>query len=242
MFGCFGGHLWFHRATRKEAVAIARHRVRKGSGLIAGETSRAYDDIFTITLVTTRSVSIGAYLVWLGERAVQVEGQPIILTDAPALNEVLSREVYTSNLQLGGTQIIHKNGVSHLTAGSDLEGAQHMLQWLSYVPAVKGRPLPALDTTDSWDREIGYKPPKGPYDPRWFITRKTDETTWQSGFFDKGSFQETLADGLKLWWLAAPGLEVFQSVSFPSRQELSNGSFLPILATMPNYVLRFWTT
>jgi len=70
-----------------------------------------------------------------------------------------------------------------------------MLQWLLYVPAVKGRPLPVLDTTDPWDREIGYKPPKGPYDPRWFITGKTDETTskWQSGFFDKGSFQETLS-------------------------------------------------
>ncbi|KAI0306019.1 acetyl-CoA carboxylase [Multifurca ochricompacta] len=76
----------------------------KGSGLIAGETSRAYDDIFTITLVTARSVGIGAYLVRLGERAVQVEGQPIILTGAPALNKVLGREVYTSNLQLGGTQ------------------------------------------------------------------------------------------------------------------------------------------
>ena len=75
----------------------------RGSGLIAGETSRAYDDIFTITLVTARSVGIGAYLVRLGERAVQVEGQPIILTGAPALNKVLGREVYTSNLQLGGT-------------------------------------------------------------------------------------------------------------------------------------------
>lgn len=35
----------------------------KGSGLIAGETSRAYDNIFTITLVTARLVGIGAYLV-----------------------------------------------------------------------------------------------------------------------------------------------------------------------------------
>jgi acetyl-CoA carboxylase/biotin carboxylase 1 len=33
----------------------------RGSGLIAGETSRAYEDIFTITLVTCRSV--GMYLV-----------------------------------------------------------------------------------------------------------------------------------------------------------------------------------
>ena len=77
----------------------------KGSGLIAGATSRAYDDIFTISLVSARSVGIGAYLLRLGHRTVQVEGQPIILTGAPALNKVLGREVYTSNLQLGGTQV-----------------------------------------------------------------------------------------------------------------------------------------
>ncbi|OBZ66941.1 hypothetical protein A0H81_13187 [Grifola frondosa] len=150
----------------------------KGSGLIAGETSRAYDDIFTITLVTARSVGIGAYLVRLGERAVQVEGQPIILTGAPALNKIM-----------------HKNGVSHLTAGSDLEGATHILEWLSYVPEAKGSSLPILDLADPWDRDIGYSPPKGPYDPRWFIEGKTDEQTseWLSGFFDKGSFQETLS-------------------------------------------------
>ncbi|KAH9072271.1 acetyl CoA carboxylase [Lactarius deliciosus] len=153
----------------------------KGSGLIAGETSRAYDDIFTITLVTARSVGIGAYLVRLGERAVQVEGQPIILTGAPALNKVLGREVYTSNLQLGGTQIMFKNGVSHLTASSDLEGATHILEWLSYVPAAKGENLPIRNSVDTWDREIGY----GKYDDA------TNE--WLSGFFDKGSFQETLS-------------------------------------------------
>jgi len=167
----------------------------RGSGLIAGETSRAYDDIFTITLVTARSVGIGAYLVRLGERAVQVEGQPIILTGAAALNKVLGREVYTSNLQLGGTQIMFKNGVSHLTAGSDLQGATQILEWLSYVPEFKNAPLPILETTDTWDRDIEYTPTKTAYDPRWFIEGKKDETTgqFQSGFFDKGSFQETLS-------------------------------------------------
>ena len=167
----------------------------RGSGLIAGETSRAYDDIFTITLVTARSVGIGAYLVRLGERAVQVEGQPIILTGAAALNKVLGREVYTSNLQLGGTQIMFKNGVSHLTAGSDLQGATQILEWLSYVPEFKNAPLPILETADTWDRDIEYTPTKMAYDPRWFIEGRKDETTgeFQSGFFDKGSFQETLS-------------------------------------------------
>jgi acetyl-CoA carboxylase / biotin carboxylase 1 len=167
----------------------------RGSGLIAGETSRTYDDVFTITLVTARSVGIGAYLVRLGQRAIQVEGQPIILTGAPALNKVLGREVYTSNLQLGGTQIMHKNGVSHLVATSDLHGTTQILTWLSYVPDVKGAPLPLLPSSDSWDREIGYYPPKGPYDPRWFIGGKRDENTneFLSGFFDTNSFQETLS-------------------------------------------------
>lgn len=35
----------------------------RGSGLIAGETSRAYNETFTISLVTCRTVGIGAYLV-----------------------------------------------------------------------------------------------------------------------------------------------------------------------------------
>lgn len=167
----------------------------KGSGLIAGETSRAYDDIFTITLVTARSVGIGAYLVRLGERVVQVEGQPIILTGAPALNKLLGREVYTSNLQLGGTQIMFKNGVSHLTAASDLQGASQILEWLAYIPEFKNAPLPIRPSPDSWDRDIDYTPPKGVYDPRWFIEGKIDEVSqeWRSGFFDKDSFQETLS-------------------------------------------------
>ncbi len=166
----------------------------RGSGLIAGETSRAYDDIFTITLVTARSVGIGAYLVRLGHRSVQVEGQPIILTGAPALNKVLGREVYTSNLQLGGTQIMYKNGVSHLVASSDLDGTGKILTWLGYIPDVRGGALPIVPSVDLWDRDILYYPPKGPYDPRWFLAGKRDEATGQflSGFFDADSFQETL--------------------------------------------------
>lgn len=167
----------------------------KGSGLIAGATSRAYDDIFTITLVTARSVGIGAYLVRLGQRAVQVEGQPIILTGAGALNKVLGREVYSSNLQLGGTQIMYKNGVSHITAANDLEGVLSIVKWMAFVPDVRGAPVPIAPSTDHWDRPIDYTPIKGAYDPRWFIAGKTDEVDGRflTGFFDKGSFQETLS-------------------------------------------------
>ncbi|CAG8507081.1 5656_t:CDS:2, partial [Acaulospora morrowiae] len=169
----------------------------KGSGLIAGITSRAYEEIFTITLVTCRSVGIGAYLVRLGQRTIQNEGQPIILTGAPALNKVLGREVYSSNLQLGGTQIMYRNGVSHLTAQNDLEGITKIIQWLSYIPSSQNAQVPLFTTSDSWDRDIDYMPPKAPYDPRWLITGKleneNDTNRWISGFFDRGSFVETLA-------------------------------------------------
>ncbi|PLB47135.1 hypothetical protein P170DRAFT_363677 [Aspergillus steynii IBT 23096] len=165
----------------------------KGSGLIAGATSKAYEDIFTITLVTCRSVGIGAYLVRLGQRAIQVEGQPIILTGAPAINKLLGREVYTSNLQLGGTQIMYRNGVSHMTANDDFEGVQKIVEWMAFVPESKGSPSPVRPWSDTWDRDVAYfPPPKQPYDPRWLINGKEDEEGFLPGLFDANSFEEAL--------------------------------------------------
>ena len=60
--------------------------------------------------MTCRAVGIGAYLLRLGQRLIQVENSHIILTGAGTLNKVLGREVYSSNEQLGGTQIMHYNG------------------------------------------------------------------------------------------------------------------------------------
>ena len=42
------------------------------AGLIAGETARAYNDIVTLSMATSRAIGIGAYLVRLGQRVVQV--------------------------------------------------------------------------------------------------------------------------------------------------------------------------
>jgi acetyl-CoA carboxylase/biotin carboxylase 1 len=166
----------------------------KGSGLIAGATSKAYEDIFTITLVTCRSVGIGAYLVRLGQRAIQIEGQPIILTGAPAINKLLGREVYTSNLQLGGTQIMYKNGVSHMTANHDFEGVTKIVEWLSFVPMKKNAPLPISPfATDPWDRDVTFYPPeKAPFDVRYMIDGFEDPDGYQYGLFDRGSFVESL--------------------------------------------------
>ena len=165
----------------------------KGSGLIAGVTSKAYEDIFTITLVTCRSVGIGAYLVRLGQRAIQIEGQPIILTGAPAINKLLGREVYTSNLQLGGTQIMYRNGVSHMTATDDFEGVSKIVDWMSYIPDRKGQPIPITPSADNWDRSITYYPPqRQPYDVRNLIAGCQTDDGFQSGLFDKDSFVESL--------------------------------------------------
>ncbi|KAG8520211.1 Acetyl-CoA carboxylase 1, partial [Galemys pyrenaicus] len=58
----------------------------RGSGMIAGESSLAYDEIITISLVTCRAIGIGAYIVRLGQRTIQVENSHLILTGAGALN------------------------------------------------------------------------------------------------------------------------------------------------------------
>ena len=68
------------------------------------------------------------------------------------------KEVYTGNLQLEGTQIMFKNGVSHLTAQNDLESITKIIQWLSYMPAVRDSPVPIFVNSDSWDWDISYMP------------------------------------------------------------------------------------
>ncbi|XP_047552324.1 acetyl-CoA carboxylase 2 isoform X1 [Lutra lutra] len=168
----------------------------RGSGMIAGESSLAYEEIVTISLVTCRAVGIGAYLVRLGQRVIQVENSHIILTGAIALNKVLGREVYTSNNQLGGVQIMHYNGISHTTVPDDFEGVYTILEWLSYMPKDNHSPVPIITPTDPIDREVGYYPTKAPYDPRWLLAGKPHPTlkgSWQSGFFDHGSFKEIMA-------------------------------------------------
>ena len=193
-----------------------------GSGLIAGETARAYDDIFTLTLVVGSTVGIGAYLVRLGQRTVQkTRNSPIILTGYQALNKLMGREIYTTNDQLGGPMIMFPNGVSHLLAETHLDSVHKALIWLSYIPAKKGDKLPILDCSvvDSIDRYIDVFPPKTSYDPRILlagiyspkelnaITNDANDsfsnkdsqkdTLWQSGFFDKGSFIEALSGWAK---------------------------------------------
>ncbi|XP_075709617.1 acetyl-CoA carboxylase 1 isoform X2 [Rhinoderma darwinii] len=167
----------------------------RGSGMIAGETSLAYQEVITINLVTCRAIGIGAYLVRLGQRTIQVENSHIILTGAGALNKVLGREVYTSNNQLGGIHIMHNNGVTHTTVFDDFEGVYTILQWLSYMPKCKSSPVPIIAPKDIIERPIDFLPTKAPYDPRWMLAGRahpSQKGQWLSGFFDHGSFMEIM--------------------------------------------------
>ena len=160
----------------------------QGSGKIAGETSKAYDEIFTLSYVTGRSVGIGAYLVRLGQRVIQMRTGPIILTGYSALNKLLGRDVYTSQDQLGGPQIMYPNGVSHETVENDQEGVASMLKWISFVPKTVGA-LPAVrGCGDAVDRPVEWRPTPTPYDPRLML----GGTSEMAGFFDKGSWKEYL--------------------------------------------------
>ena len=176
----------------------------RGSGTIAGETSRAYNDTFTLTYVSGRTVGIGAYLVRLGQRTIQKgTNAPILLTGYQALNSIMGREVYTSNLQLGGTKVMYNNGVSHTCVRNDLDGVRAILHWLTYVPRKKGDvlPLTALPSTDTIDRDVLFDPTGlEEYDPRLLLTgqdNSQDPADFVPGFFDKHSFTEYLAGWAK---------------------------------------------
>ena len=159
------------------------------AGEIAGESARAYHEVVTIAMVSARAIGIGAYLVRLSQRVVQIQDSSIILTGNVALNKLLGREVYTSNTQLGGPQIMYNNGVTHKTEPNDVEGVRRILTWLSFMPAFKGGPLPIMTpAADHPDRPIYFCPPSGPYDPRLLITGKGDSL----GLFDRDSWDEIL--------------------------------------------------
>ena len=177
----------------------------QGSALIAGQMSLNYATIPTISVATGRTVGIGAYLVRLGRRVVQVRSAPIILTGSAALNRLLGKEVYTDNCQLGGSQIMVPNGVTHWEAKDDLCAIHTVLRWLDYVPAVCGggdgampssvvpRRL-AFPVVDPVDRDVTYVPRRDEsYDPRALV----EGTATTSGLFDKGSWQEALAGWAK---------------------------------------------
>jgi acetyl-CoA carboxylase/biotin carboxylase 1 len=165
----------------------------RGSGMIAGETSRAYAETFTLSYVSGRSVGIGAYLMRLGQRNIQMQTGPMLLTGFSALNKLLGNEVYTSQDQLGGPQVMYPNGVSHQLADDDQDGVDKILHWLSYVPRNMNSAPSRTPVADLPDRKIVFTPSKTPYDPRQMLAGAVGaDGSFMPGFFDVGSFTEYL--------------------------------------------------
>ena len=146
--------------------------------------------------MTGRSVGIGAYLNRLGQRVIQMQNGPMILTGFGALNKLLGREVYTSQNQLGGPQVMFPNGITHEVVPDDRAGMQAVVDWLSYTPKdfrSVSPPLPHSELIDPPSRPIEFTPSKTPYDPRHMLAGTTlPNGAFVSGFFDRGSFKEYL--------------------------------------------------
>ncbi|MEW5311712.1 MAG: hypothetical protein WDW38_003401 [Sanguina aurantia] len=188
-----------------------------GSGAIASAFARAFREGYTITLVSGRTVGIGAYLARLGRRCVQRADQPIILTGYAALNKLLARTVYTSHMQLGGPRVMGVNGVSHHLVADDLEGARRVLAMLAFAPPETGSGPANLLTSDPTSRQVTYLPAGAEkFDPRSAFAgvdrsppaappalpaaslnrpgaapvTSDASSGWQSGMFDAGSWME----------------------------------------------------
>eukprot|EP00850_Spirogloea_muscicola_P013374 SM000090S24336 [mRNA] locus=s90:291408:309581:- [translate_table: standard] len=160
-----------------------------GSGAIASAFAKAYSELpCTLTFVSGRTVGIGAYLARLGVRCIQRVDQPIILTGYAALNKLLGKEVYSS--QLGGPRIMTASG----TVADDFEGVLAILRWLSYVPAKTGGPLPVLPSTDPCDRPVAYSPTTSCKPLAAIEGEVGADGVWAGGIFDRGSFTQSHTD------------------------------------------------
>lgn len=165
-----------------------------GAGLIAGEMSRSYSQIPTISIVSGLSAGIGAYLNRLGRRIIQTDDTPMVLTGFSALNRVLGKDVYTDNSQLGGKNVMASNGTTHFSTQHDYGSVKTAVRWLNFAPSVcdmrrcSPRVL-TLPVPDPVDRDVTFLPqPSVPYDPHFLVTG-TGETT---GLFDRGSWMESM--------------------------------------------------
>tara|TARA_B110001452_G_scaffold267606_1_gene278415 strand:+ start:4830 stop:7067 length:2238 start_codon:yes stop_codon:yes gene_type:complete len=170
----------------------------QGASIIAAETSVANRRIFTLGYSTARNIGIGSYVLRLGQRVVQHKEAPIILTGFQALNKLLGNNVYESNLQLGGPEVMGNNGISHLLVESDQQACNEIVHWLSFVPRALGAPLPMLPEVDPIARDVLARPTQGaPYDPRNLLMGHQVDGVWRPGLLDRGSFCETLSDWAK---------------------------------------------
>jgi acetyl-CoA carboxylase/biotin carboxylase 1 len=95
-------------------------------------------------------------------------------------------------------QIMYKNGISHITSASDLDGALAIINYLSFIPDHKLGAIPVLSSGDTWDRKVEWKPTKAAYDPRNFLAGVSEDIegvpTFKTGILDRDSFFETMGE------------------------------------------------
>jgi len=126
-----------------------------GSGMMARACSLTYHSVPTLAVVTDTCTGIIAYNVRLLKRIIQTRDSEIILTGYRALNSLYGGDdVYSSNRELGGPQIMGPNGVSHHIVEDESSACSALLSWLAGVPVKRGYPSPLLSTTDPIDRDI----------------------------------------------------------------------------------------
>jgi acetyl/propionyl-CoA carboxylase alpha subunit/acetyl-CoA carboxylase carboxyltransferase component len=102
-----------------------------GSALLVSEMAKARNEIQTITFVVDRTVGVGAYLARLSERIIQRKDSCILLTGYQSINKVLGHEIYESNLQLGGYNVMSNNGISHKIVETTMEGIHYIQSLLN---------------------------------------------------------------------------------------------------------------
>lgn len=114
-----------------------------GSALLVAEMAKARTEIPTITFVIDRTVGVGAYLARLSERIIQRRDSSILLTGYQSINKVLGRDLYESNLQLGGPTVMANNGIAHKIVDTTMEGVEYIKRLLFYTTSN----IQPLDTT-----------------------------------------------------------------------------------------------
>jgi biotin carboxylase/acetyl-CoA carboxylase carboxyltransferase component/biotin carboxyl carrier protein len=103
-----------------------------GSALLVSEMARARKEIMTITFVVNRTVGVGAYLARLSERIVQRSDSVLLLTGYQSINKVLGNELYSSNAQLGGPDVMAHNGISHKIVQTTNDGIEYIKRLLDF--------------------------------------------------------------------------------------------------------------
>ncbi|CAL8094882.1 unnamed protein product [Orchesella dallaii] len=83
--------------SKEDGIGVENLRY---AGMIAGETLQAYKEVVTMSMVSYRAIGIGAYLVRLGQRVIQVGNSYTILTGYGALNKLLEDLLQKANIMI----------------------------------------------------------------------------------------------------------------------------------------------